>query len=304
MSNIDLIIEERAASIGNFLVGRLLPFRQKRMVGPFAFIDHMGPIALKDHANLDVDPHPHIGLSTLTYLFEGELEHKDSIGSIQRITPGAVNFMTAGHGVVHSERIPTDFRENNPEGILHGLQIWVALPKDLEKMPPSFVHTDKEKLLSWTQDEATFTLIAGEALGKKASMAMHSKLYFIEIKSEKGAKVDIGQGLYGESGLYILQGSIISEGKSFRAKNLLIAKDAHLCSFEITPGSIVYVFGGEPLEEQRHLLWNFVASEPEDLQDAKQAWIEQDHSVFPVIPTDKDTYVPFPEPLKGFKPKL
>ncbi|HLV23923.1 MAG TPA: pirin family protein, partial [Moheibacter sp.] len=131
MSNIQLIIEERAADIGNFMVGRLLPFKQKRTVGPFAFIDHMGPTELKDYQNFDVPPHPHIGLSTLTYLFEGSIMHRDSIGSEMEIKPGAVNWMTAGKGVTHSERTPEYLRHS--EKSLHGLQIWVALPKDLEE---------------------------------------------------------------------------------------------------------------------------------------------------------------------------
>ena len=144
MSNIGMIIEERAADIGNFLVGRLLPFRQKRMVGPFIFIDHMGPAALKDYQNLDVPPHPHIGLSTLTYLFEGAIMHRDSLGTAVEIQPGAVNWMTAGKGVTHSERTPEYLRTTDKR--LHGLQIWVALPKDLEQSTPSFAHIAAEEI--------------------------------------------------------------------------------------------------------------------------------------------------------------
>lgn len=137
MSNTQLIIEERAANIGNFLVGRLLPFRQKRSVGPFVFIDHMGPATLTESENLDVPPHPHIGLSTLTFLFDGSIMHKDSLGTAIEIKPGAVNWMTAGKGVVHSERTPNYLR--NTQKTLHGLQIWVALPKELEHCEPSFI---------------------------------------------------------------------------------------------------------------------------------------------------------------------
>src|SRR5690606_7330955 len=138
MSNIQQIIEERAANIGNFMVGRLLPFRQKRNIGPFVFIDHMGPACMKDHENLDVAAHPHIGLSTLTFLFEGSINHKDSLGTEIEITPGAVNWMTAGKGIVHSERTPERLRKSDK--FLHGLQIWVALSKVLEQMNPSFTH--------------------------------------------------------------------------------------------------------------------------------------------------------------------
>ena len=141
MSNIGLIIEEKAADIGNFLVGRLLPFREKRAVGPFVFIDHMGPARLKEYQSFDVPPHPHIGLSTLTYLFEGAIFHRDSLGNALEIKPGAVNWMTAGKGVVHSERTPENLR--NSEYSLHGFQIWVALPKELEKSEPSFFHIEE-----------------------------------------------------------------------------------------------------------------------------------------------------------------
>ena len=142
MSNVGLIIEERASNLGNFLVGRLLPFRQKRAVGPFVFIDHMGPTELKDYENLDVGPHPHIGLSTLTYLFEGSIQHKDSLGNDLEIKPGAVNWMTAGKGVVHSERTPEYLRTTDK--VLHGLQIWIALPKELEEIEPNFTHIEAD----------------------------------------------------------------------------------------------------------------------------------------------------------------
>src|SRR5690554_6543859 len=163
MSNIGLIIEERAANIGNFMVGRLLPFRQKQMVGPFAFIDHMGPAEMGAEENLDVPPHPHIGLSTLTYLFKGAIMHRDSIGSEVEIMPGAVNWMTAGRGVVHSERTPDAVR--NSEKVLHGLQIWVALPIEEEEIEPSFTHVEAGDIPQLERDGLKIKLIAGEALG-------------------------------------------------------------------------------------------------------------------------------------------
>ena len=303
MSNIGLVIPERAASIGNFMVGRLLPFRQKRMVGPFAFIDHMGPIRLADHENLDVDPHPHIGLSTLTYLFEGEMMHRDSIGSVQRITPGDVNWMTAGKGVVHSERIPDDLRELQPDARLHGLQIWIALPKDLEQTPPSFTHINGAELPTWQEDGVTYKLIAGEALGKKSPVPVFSPLYYIEIKSKEATTINIGNGLYGESALYILEGNIKSDGYEYGPKQILIAKDSTLCTFEIGPNTTVYLFGGDALPEERFLLWNFLSSDPKELENAKKNWIEQNQEQFPLISGDNTSYVPFPEENKGFKIK-
>ena len=207
MSNIGIIIPERAADIGNFMVGRLLPFIEKRNVGPFVFIDHMGPAELKDYQNLDVPPHPHIGLSTLTYLFEGAITHRDSIGSVLEIHPGAVNWMTAGKGVVHSERTPENLRHTDKR--LHGLQIWVALPKHLEDSDPTFHHTEAQDIPTWEEDGLKIKLIAGEAFGKKSPVPVHSPLYFIEIKSGNEPKnVKLGEHLFGESALYVLEGSV------------------------------------------------------------------------------------------------
>lgn len=290
MSNIQLIIEERAADIGNFLVGRLLPFRQKRAVGPFVFIDHMGPAKLSDHQNLDVGPHPHIGLSTLTYLFEGAIMHRDSIGSVMEIQPGAVNWMTAGKGVVHSERTPEYLRHS--EKHLHGLQIWVALPKDLEEMEPSFTHIEADAIPSWTENGVAFKLIAGEAFGKKSPVPVYSPLYFLEIKSQEATKVSIGENLFGESALYILEGSIKDDDEAYGPKQILIAKNSELCAFEMAENTTVYIFGGEAFPEERFIFWNFVSSRKERIEEAKEAWMQQ---TFPKI--DGETgFVPLPEP--------
>lgn len=288
MSNIGLIIEERAANIGNFMVGRLLPFRQKRAVGPFVFIDHMGPIVLNNDENLDVPPHPHIGLSTLTYLFEGAIMHRDSIGFEVEIRPGAVNWMTAGKGVVHSERTPGYLR--NSEKRMHGLQIWVALPKALEQTEPSFHHIPAEEIPWWNEGTVEFKLVAGEAFGKKSPVPVHSPLYFIEIKSSQTAQIDIGAHLFGESALYILEGHIRSEGNTYGPKQILIANDSKLCSFEIGENSTVYIFGGEAFPEERFMYWNFVSSDKALLEKAKQDWQEQK---FPKINGETE-FVPLP----------
>lgn len=297
MSNIELIIEERAADIGNFMVGRLLPFKEKRTIGPFAFIDHMGPAALKDYENLDVPPHPHIGLSTLTYLFEGSIMHRDSIGSEIEIQPGAVNWMTAGKGVTHSERTPEYLRQS--EKHLHGLQIWIALPKELEEIDPSFTHVEATELPSWEKDGMHFKLIAGEALGHTSPVPVHSSMYFIEIKSDLGGKVKIGDQLYGESALYILEGGIHDSGHDYEPKHILIAKDTKLCEFEMKPNTTVYIFGGEPFPEERYIFWNFVSSRPERIQQAKEEWMNHQ---FPKVKND-DGYVPLPDYLHNLKPR-
>jgi len=290
MSNIQLIIEERAADIGNFLVGRLLPFRQKRAVGPFVFIDHMGPAKLSDHQNLDIGPHLHIGLSTLTYLFEGAVMHRDSIGSEVEIQPGAVNWMTSGKGVVHSERTPEYLRHS--EKNLHGLQIWVALPKELEEIEPSFSHIEAHEIPEWTEGTVHFKLIAGEAFGRKSPVPVYSPLYFLEIKNREATTITIGEQLFGESALYILEGSIRDGEETFGPKQILIAKNAELCTFEMAENTTVYIFGGEAFPEERFIFWNFVSSRKERIEEAKKAWVEQ---TFPKI-EGETTFVPLPEP--------
>jgi redox-sensitive bicupin YhaK (pirin superfamily) len=289
MSNIKLIIEERAANIGNFMVGRLLPFRQKRSVGPFVFIDHMGPAHLRDFENVDVPPHPHIGLSTLTYLFEGAMMHRDSTGAVMEIQPGAVNWMTAGKGVVHSERTPEYLRHSDKQ--LHGLQIWVALPKHLEQMEPSFAHLEADEIPAWTEDGVTIKLVAGEAFGRKSPVPVHSRLYFLEIKASETKSLNLGDHLYGESGLYILDGEIRSEGNVYGPKQILIANDTKLCEFELMAGSTVYIFGGEPFPEERFIHWNFVSSDRTLIEKARNDWREQK---FPKVPGETE-FVPLPE---------
>ncbi|MCK9451140.1 MAG: pirin family protein [Bacteroidales bacterium] len=293
MSNIQLIIEERAANIGKFMVGRLLPFRQKRMVGPFIYIDHMGPVKLSEEENFDVLPHPHIGLSTLTFLFEGSIMHRDTLGNAVEIKPGAVNWMTAGKGIVHSERTPEYLRHSAKN--MHGLQIWVALPKELEQMEPEFFHVEQEQIPAWTEGDLQFKLVAGVAFGRKSPVPVYSKLFMLEIKSAAKQIVNIGNQLYGESGLYILEGAIESEGNVYAPNQLLVAKDSTLCEFTIHENSSIYIFGGEPFPEKRFIDWNFVSSSKELIEAAKQKWLAQS---FPKIKGDETAYIPYPLPNK------
>lgn len=290
MSNIELIIEERSADIGNFMVGRLLPFYKKRMVGPFCFIDHMGPTEMSDQENLDIGPHPHIGLSTLTYLFDGAISHKDSLGTEIEITPGQVNWMTAGRGIVHSERTPERLRMKNK--FVHGLQIWVALPKDLEQMEPCFYHAVESEIPSWQVGELHYKLIAGEALGHQSPVPVFSPMYLLEIKSHTAQVVDLKDKLFGESALYILQGSIESDGHTFGPKQILIAADSELCSFTIGKDSIIYIFGGQAFPEERFIYWNFVSSDRELIEQAKERWRQQ---LFDKVPGET-SFIPLPVP--------
>lgn len=289
MSIINLIIEERAANIGKFMVGRLLPFRQKRMVGPFIYIDHMGPVYLSELENFDVLPHPHIGLSTLTFLFEGCIMHRDTLGNAVEIKPGAVNWMTAGKGIVHSERTPEYLRPSAKK--IHGLQIWVALPKELEQMEPEFIHIGREQIPTWTKGDLQYKLVAGDAFGRKSPVPVYSKLFMVEIKSTTRQMINMGDQLYGESGLYILEGSIESDGIVYQPKQLLVTRESNLCQFTMEAGSVVYIFGGEPFPEERIIDWNFVSSRKDLIDHAKQKWIAQR---FDKIKGDDVEFIPYP----------
>jgi hypothetical protein len=238
---------------------------------------------------MDIGPHPHIGLSTLTYLFEGSIMHRDSLGTAVEIQPGAVNWMTAGKGIVHSERTPDHLRHSDK--VMHGLQIWVAIPKALEEMEPEFFHIDKEQLPAWEQDGASFRLIAGEVLGKQSPVPVYSKMYMLEIKSTGTQTISIGNELFGEAGLNILEGCVTTDDHSFGPKQILIAKDTKLCQFTMQAGTTVYLFGGEPFPEERYIFWNFVATSTALIEKAKQRWIDQSFASIP----GEHGFIPLPE---------
>jgi redox-sensitive bicupin YhaK (pirin superfamily) len=267
------------------------------MVGPFIFIDHMGPANLKDYQNIDIGPHPHIGLSTLTYLFEGAIMHKDTLGNNVEIQPGQVNWMTAGKGIVHSERTPEYLRYTDKT--LHGLQIWVALPKELEEMDPNFYHADVEDIPYWEEDGVKFKLIAGEAFGRKSPVPVYSPLFFVEIKSEVKKSVNIGQYLFGEAGLYILEGSVESDGVIHEPKRILVSKNSELCEFTMEAGTTIYIFGGEAFPEERLIYWNFVATNRELIEKAKANWQQQN---YPQIEGETG-FIPLPEASGVLNPK-
>ncbi len=290
MSNQGLIIEERSRDIGDFLVGRLIPFRKKRMVGPFIFIDHMGPTIIKKGHYMDVDQHPHIGLSTLTYMLEGELMHKDSIGTHQRISPGSVNWMVAGKGVTHTERTPKDLR-NESEFIAHGYQIWVALPKEFEEAEPEFHHLETKDLPTWQENNTHFRLIAGKGYGRTSPLPVHSELFMIEVKTKEEYQLKIQGELQGEIGICIVEGTIEACNDSIEQGNMLVSKTEDSCKVVLKPNTHVLLFGGQPFPEERYIYWNFVATSKEKLEAAKELW---KNKLFPRVPGD-DTYVPLPK---------
>lgn len=289
MSNIGLIIEERSRDIGDFLVGRLIPFRKKRMIGPFIFIDHMGPTELGPTKYMDVDQHPHIGLSTLTFMLEGEIMHQDSIGTKQLIQPGSVNWMTAGKGVSHSERTPLYLR-NGKKFTAHGYQIWVALPKHLEDITPSFQHVSEDELPKWEDDTAHFKLVAGEGYGQKSPVSTYSPLFMVEIKNTNEYQLNVNGKLKGEIGICIVEGSITACGEKVTKGNILVSKVEDTCDITLSSNTHLLLFGGEPFSEERHIYWNFVSSSKEKIETAKQQW---QHKTFPMM-KDDTTYVPLP----------
>ncbi|MEQ8928060.1 MAG: pirin family protein [Fulvivirga sp.] len=293
MSNTDLIIEERSRDIGDFLVGRLIPFRKKRMVGPFIFIDHMGPAQIGNGKYMDIDQHPHIGLSTLTYMLEGEIQHQDSIGSDQLIKPGSVNWMTAGKGVTHTERTPEQNRTGEVRTV-HGYQIWVALPKELEEMEPQFHHIDAADLPHWKDGGASFKLVAGKGYGKQSPVPVHSELFMVEVICSEDYDLDISGQLEGEIGICIVEGDIQACDNHITEGNMLVSKIDNQCAIKMKAGTHLLLFGGQPFEEERFIFWNFVSSSKERLEKAKQDWRSKK---FPQVPND-NTYVPLPgEPV-------
>ncbi|WP_297795891.1 pirin family protein [uncultured Eudoraea sp.] len=289
MSNIGLIIEERSRDIGDFLVGRLIPFRKKRMIGPFIFIDHMGPTQLGPEKYMDVDQHPHIGLATLTFMLEGEVMHEDSLGTKQPITPGSVNWMVAGKGVSHTERTPTNQR-NGRRTTVHGYQIWVALPRDKEDMDPQFYHFGVDEIPHWHEGSTSFKLIAGNGYGHTSPVPVFSPLFMVEIKTVQNYMLDTSKNLFGEIGICVVEGAIEACGKEIKKGNILVSKVSDACKVLVKADSHLLLFGGEPLNEERHIYWNFVSHSKDKIEAAKQAW---NNKTFPMMENDK-TYVPLP----------
>ncbi len=290
-NNEKLIVEERSRDIGNFLVGRLLPFAKKRQVGPFTFIDHMGPSTLGPDKFMDVDQHPHIGLSTLTYLLEGSVEHKDSTGAHQVISARDVGFMTAGKGVAHTERTPHEMRDGEPFPI-HGYQVWVALPKEKEEMEPRFDFVPHAELPTWNEDGLSYTLVAGEGFGRTSPLPVHSPLFMMEINAEKDSDLCIAGELKGEIAVVVCSGQIKDGENTISQGQMMISKTEDECSISLEKGTRVLLFGGEPFPEERFLLWNFASHSKERLKQAAEDWKTKK---FPKIEGD-NSYIPLPEP--------
>jgi redox-sensitive bicupin YhaK (pirin superfamily) len=289
MATINIIIDERNASIGTFTVGRVLPYRLKRMVGPFIYLDHMGPVELSETENFDVLPHPHIGLSTLTYLLDGTIMHRDSIGSAVEIKPGEVNWMTAGKGIVHSERTPEYLRHSDKT--MHGLQIWVALPADKEQVDPSFFHGASDQIPQWIDGNLQLKLIAGEAYGRKSPVPVYSKLYLLQITAKSRQVINTGHELFGKLGLYILEGNIKIGNTTCNPRQFAVISNSVNAEFTIEADTTIFIFGGEPFANDQLIDWNFVSSNRNRIEEAKQKWKEQ---AFDTIAGETE-FVPYPD---------
>jgi redox-sensitive bicupin YhaK (pirin superfamily) len=290
MGNNTFLFEEQSRQLGSFMVGRLLPFREKRMVGPFCFIDHMGPATIQAPHFIEVDQHPHIGLCTLTYLLEGEMEHRDSTGAQHIITPGSVNLMVSGKGVSHTERTPQHLRNDMPHA-LHGYQVWIALPKEMEHCEPSFHHIPAQELPVWRKDGVDFKVIAGSAFGHSSPTPHFSPLFMVEISAlHQDEVIDIHGQLEGEIAVVVVRGAVYVDENAVSQGQLLISQTEHHCHLKIEAGSTILLFGGQALPEPRYMFWNFVSSSKEHLNLAKERWKNHD---FPKVPGD-DTYVPMP----------
>jgi len=266
---IEFVIETRRRDLGGFEVARVLPHAKRRMVGPFIFFDHMGPADFPPGIpkTVDVRPHPHIGLSTVTYLFDGEIMHRDSLATEQPILPGEVNWMTAGRGITHSERFERARREG---GRMHGIQAWVALPQEHEETDPAFAHHAGADLPAWEENGASVRLIAGEAFGERARVKTHSPLFYLHGVLAPGATIALPRQ-YTERALYIVSGALEIDGTIFEGARMLVLKARGEPRIRAISPSVVMLLGGEPVGE-RFIEWNFVSSSRERIEQAKADW--------------------------------
>jgi redox-sensitive bicupin YhaK (pirin superfamily) len=284
---VETVILPRSRDIGGFEVGRVLPAVERRMVGPFVFFDRMGPVLIPAGQGIDVRPHPHIGLATVTYLFEGGLVHRDSLGSDQPIRPGDVNWMTAGRGIAHSERTAPEMRRTGSP--MFGIQSWVALPKPHEETAPAFAHHPCASLPVIADKEKRVRLIAGTLYGARAPVETFSALFYADAELEPGARLDLPPE-HEERAVFIVEGSVALAGQSFEAGRLLVLRPGEEILIEAAAAARLLLLGGEPMDGPRHLWWNFVSSSQERIEQAKADWRE---GRFAPVPGD-DEFIPLP----------
>jgi redox-sensitive bicupin YhaK (pirin superfamily) len=286
---LERVIVPRTTDLGNFEVRRALPSAQRRMVGPFVFLDEMGPAEFRAGAGVDVRPHPHIGLATVTYLFDGEITHRDSLGTFVAIRPGEVNWMTAGRGIVHSERTAPERRVNGDT--LHGLQCWVALPADKEEIEPSFFHRNADELPLVTDNGFTARVVAGQAFGARSPVVTASDTVFADVVMEAGTTIPLDPD-YEERAIYVVSGEIEIAGDRFTGPKLLVFRPGDRIAVRAVAASHIAILGGAALEGPRHIWWNFVSSRKDRIEQAKEDWKA---ARFDTVPGDENEFIPLPE---------
>jgi hypothetical protein len=290
MQDVSRVIDGRPRDLGGFSVRRVLPAASRPTVGPFIFFDHMGPARFAPGQGVDVRPHPHIGLATVTYLFEGEFMHRDSLGSAQLIRPGDVNWMVAGSGIVHSERTPPEVRDAPGGATIEGIQVWIALPAEQEEVAPSFIHHPAASLPEIVRDGARLRLIAGEAFGERAPAAVFSPMFYLDAALEPGATLVLPDG-YAERAAYVAEGAIEAGGERRGTGQMVEFAAGRPAVLRAAGASRVMLLGGTPLEGPRHLWWNFVSSRRERIERARADWRD---GRFAPVPGDPER-IPLPE---------
>ena len=283
------IIDARPRDLGGFTVGRVLPSAARRLVGSFIFFDHMGPTHFAPGRGIDVRPHPHIGLATVTYLFDGELVHRDSLGSYQRIRPGDVNWMTAGRGIVHSERTGPELRRAGSR--MNGLQLWVALPLAHEESEPAFDHHPADTLPSLDVAGARIRVLAGSAYGERSPVKTFAPLFYADVAIPGGCELAVPSE-HEERAAYVVDGAIIcGNERAERGRMLVFATGAEVALRATTDARLV-LLGGAPIDGERYIWWNFVSSSEARIEQAKRDWKE---GRFPKVPGDEAEFIPLPE---------
>jgi redox-sensitive bicupin YhaK (pirin superfamily) len=285
---LELVIVPRARDLGGFEVRRALPHARRQMVGPFIFFDQMGPVQFVAGQGIDVRPHPHIGLATVTYLFDGQVMHRDSEGNALVITPGAVNLMTAGRGIAHSERTPQGARHGGEA--MFGIQSWIALPQSHEEVEPSFQHFDVAALPLIDDRQVRARIIAGSAFGAKAPLGMFSDWFYVEVVLAAGTSAPLDPD-YEERAVYVVEGEVEIAGEVFEGPRLLIFRPGDRITVRAPRGARVMFLGGAALEGPRYIWWNFVSSRRERIEQAKEEWKT---GRFRPVPGETE-FIPLPE---------
>jgi len=283
------VIDARSRDLGGFTVGRVLPSGARKLIGPFIFFDHMGPATFPPGRGIDVRPHPHIGLATVTYLFAGEIVHRDSLGSHQPIRPGDVNWMTAGRGIAHSERTAAEPRQAGSR--LDGLQLWVALPRTHEETDPEFHHHPARDLPSGTIGDTRIRVLAGSAFGRTSPVRTFSPLFYVDAAMPAGSELPLPDE-HEERAAYVVSGAIECGRERAERGRMLVFTPGAAATLRAVSDARVALVGGAPIDGERHLFWNFVSSSRARIEQAKRDWRE---GRFPKVPGDEQEFIPLPD---------